>query len=839
MMLRHVYFGAFLIGMLGFNPVDASRLGSIGHSLGGYLKLFGPKDFALVEAGAPKASVVLTGDRQVDADIAFFTNAVFRSTGVLLPVVASGQAVNGNRLVFKIETRGLFDEDDWSLAFPADDTLGIHGSAQSCRWALNRLLEDRLGVVFCLNGVNGTYYPPQTTFAVPRRALSGTASLKIERSLYVEDAAWMRALGGKEQLPGRQFYNHNMHNILPPEKYGEDPWREKLMPLLRGKRSRPTHKDMFWQPCFSAAECVPESVENIRAYLDAHPGEKAYSLTMNDCGGYCECDGCKAMNGGTLDKISQFGDGKSKSRSLVYFTWANAVAREIAKSHPRVVLGLLAYGATIDPPPFRLEPNLLVFLCGSIYQNGEPRVGEKRIGVMRVWSEKVESYGVWDYPYGPTCFVAPRVYNRRIADFFALKNGPCPSLNGYFGEGAAMFVGEGPKRYLYLKAMFDTKLDVAKTLDTWYRACVGEAAAPLLKAYYELWEDFWCGAAVRETDWYKGVDKTYMDFRNKGYLQALDEQTLVRADALAEKAHALAMRHGDAGQKARAERLYAFHRFYSARIRVCGIGSEAGDVPVKSATEAVRFFQRLPLLLESVSEAARQVERIRVLDEAEQMPKYKGAFPSFARNAAMNESVESKLNDAAGFAKCPEVAEAMKAVRENATLPEAYRVLLAVLAGKRGLPPLVETDVSDPAGARQSWVKDSVYGVAVTEKGPNDKGRAVLVATSKDGTWPAMARIVKGNAKTSHYFRFAARVRNTASVKLHVRMCRDALDMLPVTNIFEVEPGATRTMAVVGKMGYKGGCDRFFLIFNGLSKGESVEVDGLSLDDVGRLDAGK
>ena len=791
-------------------------------------------DFEIVSDGTPKASVVLAGDRQIDADVAFFTNAVFRSTGASLPVVAQGLNAKGSRIVFNVEQRGMFTEDDWAISFPNDETLAICGTAQSCRWALNWLLEDRLGIVFCLPGLHGTHYPHRTAFTMPRKPASGTASLKVERTLCGEDAAWMRSLGGKEQLPGRQFYNHNMHNIFPPAKYAEDPWRERIMPLLKGRRSKPAHKNMFWQPCFSAADCVPESVKNIRSYLDAHPGERAYSLTMNDCGGYCECDGCKALNGGTLDAPCRFGSGKTKCRSTVYFNWANAVAREIAKSHPLVVLGILAYGETIDPPPFRLEPNLLVFLCASIYQNGDRRISEKRLGLMRAWSEKVSAFGVWDYPYGPASFIAPRIYTKRIGDFFALKNGTCPALNAYFGEGAATFVGEGPKRYLYMKGMFDTNLDVAATLDAWYRACVGEEASSRLRAYYELWEGFWCGEAVKATKWYKTIDNTYMGFREKSYIEAVTPELIDRADALAEEAHAAAIRSGDAEQKIRAERLYAFHRFYSERMRACGVGPEERAVTSEDAAE--RFFRAFPSMARHIGEAGRLVERIRELDEPEGLPRYALSFASFRRNASMYETFEEKMNDAAGYARTPAVAGALRDARDAQGVPGLYRELLTALSGKRGLPLLVAED-ANPETASAAWIRDSVYGVTVARKEPDGKGRGrtVLVATSKDGSWPAVARVVRDNqSKASHYFRFAARVKNVSSAKLRVRMCRDALGMLPVSCTFEVEPGETRTMAVVGQTAYKGGYDRFFLIFNGLPKGESVEIEGLSLDDAGR-----
>ena len=56
----------------------------------GALRGYPAEEFVLVDDGRPACAIELTGDRQVDADIAFFTNGIVRMSGAELVVVGSG-----------------------------------------------------------------------------------------------------------------------------------------------------------------------------------------------------------------------------------------------------------------------------------------------------------------------------------------------------------------------------------------------------------------------------------------------------------------------------------------------------------------------------------------------------------------------------------------------------------------------------------------------------------------------------------------------------------------------------------------------------------------------------
>lgn len=547
--------------------------------------------FALVSDGRPVVEIVCPADRQVAADVAFFTNAVARCTGARLPVVSS-RTPGGRAIVFELVPEKLMTADDWQVSFPDAATLKIRGTAAwSCRWALNEILEKDAGVVFVIPGPYGTHYPQSTTLSVPQETRSGTSSYKVNRELWREDPQYARSLGAKKQ-PYRygSFKGHNLWLIFHPSIYAKEPWLGKIMPLRNGRRVVPKCAFSGWQPCLSHPESVPEAVRRVLEHLEKHPNDKAVPLAMNDLEGWCECNGCRAMNGGFethSDYLPQY-----VTHSPSYWKWVNAVAAELVKVRPNLLIGTIAYCGTLDPPPFKIHPNVAVSLAIDMVQTRDPEVKAKKEKLIAAWCEKASIVGLGGYDYGSIKYMVPRLYTRLMEGYLCGNKRRHPELNSVFAEGAGeRFSGEGPKRYLHFKMMFDPAFDLDREETRWYDACCGKAAAPFLRAYYEKAEAFWMGDAVTKTGWYKSVKGDYFNFDNYDYVTALKPSDLDEATALMEKAVAAAQ-SGDADQRARAARLELFHRYFVSRIR-----SFAYDCAVPNdAASAAAFLERLPTL---------------------------------------------------------------------------------------------------------------------------------------------------------------------------------------------------------------------------------------------------
>ena len=647
--------------------------------------------FALVEGGKPAAEIVRTGNAKVDADIAFFTNAVFRCTGASLPVVDVRK--QGERAVrFEVAFGTAFDSDRHSISFPDAHTLVIGGTEDSCRWALNRILEKDFGVVFCFPGPHGTHHPRSTDVSVARTPFSGTASLAVERHLESEDPPWERCLGGRALGGPGQFYGHAMNRWLPPGEFRGTALAERIFPEKGGKRRDiPADAKTGWQPCFSSEESAVEAAKRICAWLGATPGARCCSISVNDLAGYCECKACERVNGG-LAKKSRFHD-YYDSFSEVYYTWANRVAERVAKTHPGVAIGLLAYCGTIDPPSFRLHPNLMPFLCTDVHQLMDDEAAKRRAALFSAWREKAVHIGNWGYDYGPPAYVLPRPYISCCRKFFDMKKAVCPSLDGYFGEGMN-YVAEGPKRYMFYRMMFDVDCDDAAELKRWYAACCGEAAAPHLEAYYRTWEEFWTGPVARSCKaWYAGVKSTYFPFRNPSlYLPKWTPADMARATGLMDKVVAAAKASGDADQISRAEQLAEFHSYYVTRTRACG-----GDFSrIGSPATAVRFLEALPGICEAAKENVRIAEGIvrgKAYEKAygyESRDYHLRGFVARSREP-VNQAVVARLNEAVRFSVAsPQVAAAIeKASRDERVVPE-LREMLSTLMRVSALPNLAD-----------------------------------------------------------------------------------------------------------------------------------------------------
>ena len=667
---------------------------------------------SLVSAGKPAVDVVVPADAdpQLVSDVAFFTNAVFRCTGALLPVVER-RTLGSPAILFEVEKCAFFDADDHAIEFPDARTLLVRGSKLSCRWALNRILEKNFGCVFCFPGHNGTHYPKATDVAIERTPFKGTASLKAERRLYADDPRWERSLGGRCSARHGQFFGHSLWKVLSPKRLRGTPLYDQVMPEIKGERRQVRDEEHHtWQPCFSSDASAEEAIRYLNEYFDEHPNEKVFSIAVNDMGGHCTCARCAAVNGG-FEKHSKTYP-RYVDYSTVYYTWANRVAEGVAAKHPDVALGLLAYCEVTDPPPFRLHPMLVPFLCTEIHQMMDEGALKRRRELYAAWNEKCDHIANWGYDWGVHSYVVPRLYMGCQRKYFDMKrDGTCPHLDGYFGEGSGL-IGEGPKRYLFYRQMFDVNCDFDAEYDRWLKAVGGEAAAPHLRAYYQEWENFWCGEEVRNSPWFRGgVTGVYFIYYNTSYVYQFDLEIMKRATAHLEAAVKATRTSGDADQLERIKRIVAFHRFYESRL----MGMGAGHLPAGKPEPAVRFFEDLPEISEAAAAkakwGARILESVGYPKETQRLRHYRDALAGFdeVSKKVIDGNLMQLLNCAISFAgRSAEVDAAIaKAAADERVLPE-IRDRLTTLAKVNVLPNLLDGVEAKKTTRYFIWEKDDL-----------------------------------------------------------------------------------------------------------------------------------
>jgi len=286
--------------------------------------------------------------------------------------------------------------------------------------------------------------------------------------------------GGNMKVIG---WCHTFFSILPPDKYfAEHPdWYSEI----GGKRTAEGT-----QLCLTNDEMRAEFVRNALERLRAEADPRILSISQNDWGGACQCAKCKALE-------EQEG---SPSGPLIHFV--NAVAEEIEKEFPKVLVETLAYSYTRHAPK-QVKPrgNVLIRLCSIECSFSQPLgtgpQNEKFSTDMEQWSAIAPQLYVWNYVTNFANFLLPHPNLRSLAEdirWFAAHK-----TLGLFEQGDAYSTtGDFIRLRTWLLAhlMWDPSRDQEALIREFMEGYYGPAAPPLLQ-YLNSCED-----AVAESDAY-------------------------------------------------------------------------------------------------------------------------------------------------------------------------------------------------------------------------------------------------------------------------------------------------------------------------------------------------
>ncbi len=254
------------------------------------------------------------------------------------------------------------------------------------------------------------------------------------------------------------------------------------------------------QLCYSNPEVIKQVVKDIRRYFD-HGGHKKpmrqiakpgytwgkdfYSLEPDDNSAFCKCDKCTPQY--ELDKP------RYEQHSKYWFTFVNAVARQIKKSHPDKRITVLAYMTHEGIPDFQLEDNVSVFFC--ISQNRTPyNVSElkRQIDLTRQWKKQqgLPMY-LWLYHCFPK-FNSDRGKFHHFPGFFAHELGRQFKIYEELDVRGIFHCGltDEVENWLSYRLMDNPSLDIDAMLETYF-AQFGDAA-PYLRQFYEVVEQRYC-----------------------------------------------------------------------------------------------------------------------------------------------------------------------------------------------------------------------------------------------------------------------------------------------------------------------------------------------------------
>lgn len=335
----------------------------------------------LVNRGAPAAEIIVAADapeteRLAAAELQYWLGAV---TGALLPVVHQPSPEHKNRIFIGRAFAGDYRND--LDAIGSTDGFAMRSKGRNIfifgaipRGTLNGVyafLEKNTDIIWPRpNWALGAVYTVSDTLKagyldsreIPKSTLRGwgwTIKSQIHESGWESRnrCNWLGYYSPDFIRKGTAYSpaggGHGLKKFIPHDKYfAEHP---EYYPFIDGKRVT------RGQLCFLAYGMIPEYVKNLRAELDAKPGSDGVNISTVDGYGLCECPLCvkpfRTENGKTVSLND------SAFRSAQYYAFLNKVAREIARSHPHVTLLTYAYTFTVNPPPFKLEPNIRVMYC--------------------------------------------------------------------------------------------------------------------------------------------------------------------------------------------------------------------------------------------------------------------------------------------------------------------------------------------------------------------------------------------------------------------------------------------------------------------------------------------
>ena len=651
----------------------------------GMLLSAGEAFFPLFQDGKAAAEIVVVPE--AETHVAAFNRALKRCGGAELALRRGERRPGVPSIVFEITEKPIDRDDAFSIVFPDPLTLKIIASPRSVRWALNAILEQYAGVVFCFPGERGAHYPRSTDIRIPVRGFRDDADLKLSRFFTREDREWLLNMNGKELGRIDFVIGHNVGlTVLPPSKYACARWREKIMPLRNGKRLASPPRDTHgWQPCYSSPDAVSEAVKNISAFLAGHPGTKFFSISANDIGGYCECSACVRANGGV--RKNRY-NRRLRNWSDVYFKWCNAVVSEVSGKFPEVYFGTLAYSETSEPPSFKLHDRIVVAIPTDLHALMKKGRMEEVRSIYEAWSGKAANLGIWEYGFAAGDYSIPRLpWKLYSAGLRMLK----ANRGGFFFCESAPLTGEGPKRWLYLKMAWDVDADPDRLLRIWCAACVGEKAGRLLERYYRWTHDFWTSEQVNRTPWARTAGLYFARGLTESYLLALGKEDLAGCRRLMEAMFEEAKRSGDPDQRYRAERLLRFYDFHECMALLGGGGLVPLDSSKRLPPDALmnlRSAGEVCALLDAMPGILRRLARLPEIIAELNRDGFSGTLES--RRIPVGRNIPGVfLNPVFRWRRDPSVRAAIRKTAENPELPAGARRQLSDILRFEKLPELI------------------------------------------------------------------------------------------------------------------------------------------------------
>jgi hypothetical protein len=478
---------------------------------------------SLVERSTPKGTIVVAAQASADERSAAeeLSRYIRKSTGAQLPLVNSPNARTTNIFVgphaCPPELAGKLRKisgDGWLIETEPNGSLVLAGNGRDgTSMAVYEFLQRFAGVRWLWPGELGEVVPRNTSLTVGDVSLR-QAPAYVWRDLGPGGALWgsmdkltaERKLGVSEQhqeteklwekrngFGGPLIYGgHAMNEILPPSKYG--PTHPEYYALVNGKRTW-EHADGKHgaQPDTTNPDVIRIVADYADHFFKEHPDYDAFAISLNDGGGFCECDRCRRLDTGATQMQAADpelgGGGKIRVITDRILTFANEVADIVANKDPDKKLILFAYGPYKQPPTRVIpRPNVIIQYTFHASLDWNAKAEEQQYAETGAWSGVAKDLGVYEYFIQGNSPDIPRLMPEPIArSILKLYDQGYRYYQTQAGDGYAV---NGLNYYVLSRLLWDPSADVHRMQSDFVEAGFGKAA-PAVNRYLTRLEDQW------------------------------------------------------------------------------------------------------------------------------------------------------------------------------------------------------------------------------------------------------------------------------------------------------------------------------------------------------------
>ena len=336
---------------------------------------------------------------------------------------------------------------------------------------------------------------------------------------------WRRIRQGGERWAG----NHTFHQATIKALFN-DPAYQSKNPRSQGSQLCYTNPKLIKQVAQMACDYfegkgeLPEGWKALGDY---------FAIVPDDNMNLCNCPACEALlQQGRTRKTGFFSSGEM---SDYWFSFVNAVAREVRKTHPDKYIATLAYWAYALPPSFSVEPNVSIAPClHTCYYPVHPEMRENDMKFYREWREKTAApMFLWVYYHHP---MEPALIDKWKSFPHVMVHETAKSMQMFIRDGVRGIFECGEQdqleQYVMAKVWDDPNVDVDALIDEFFRLYFGAAAEPMKRFYLRL-EEIACNPANYPAPYHRrdGIDWKKVAWERLGTPERMEELGALIAQA--------------------------------------------------------------------------------------------------------------------------------------------------------------------------------------------------------------------------------------------------------------------------------------------------------------------